>query len=90
MGISATNSRYDNLLLHRQNQRDAADLREARSAARKAAAESTMAKSDTLRNSVTNIVSQSGADQSNLTSQLIRTRMAVEAKAKAEPTKWYR
>ena len=68
MGISATNSRYDNLLLHRQNQRDAADLREARSAARKAAAEKTLAQSDTLRNSVTNIVAQSGADQSNLTS----------------------
>lgn len=90
MGIYATGSRYDAILLHRQNQRDAADLRDARSAARKAAAENTLSKSDNLRNAVSNIIAQGGVDQSNLTSQLIRTRMVEEAKAKSETTKWYR
>tara|TARA_R110002124_G_scaffold44422_13_gene135579 strand:- start:16868 stop:17140 length:273 start_codon:yes stop_codon:yes gene_type:complete len=90
MGIYATASRYDAILQHRQNQRDAAELREARSAARKAAAENTLAKSDGLRNVLATSIANSGADQSQLTSQLIRTRMLAEAKAKAEPAKWYR
>ncbi|MCS6758360.1 MAG: hypothetical protein MO852_04245 [Candidatus Devosia euplotis] len=75
--------------MNRQKQRDAADLREARSAARRATAENTLSKSDGLRNTLANAIAQSGADQSQLTSQLIRTRMAAEAKAKAEPSKWY-
>jgi hypothetical protein len=89
MGIYATNSRYDTILLHRQSQRDAADLREARSAARQTAAQNTMAKSDTLRNTLATSISNSGADQSNLLANVIRTRMADEAKAKTESNKWY-
>lgn len=90
MAIYATNSRYDTILLNRQKQRDAADLREARSTARQAAAENTLSKSDNLRNTMANNIAQGGVDQSQLTAQLIRTRMAAEAKAKAEPSKWYR
>ena len=90
MAIYATNSRYDTILMHRQKQRDAAELREARSEARREAAQKTLYSSDNLRNTLANSLAQVSANQSNLTAQLIRTRVAVEAKAKAEPAKWYR
>jgi len=90
MAIYSTNSRYDDILLHRQRQRDAAELREARSEARRAAAEKTMSQSNLVRSSMSDVIVQAGTNQSQLTAQLIRSRMAAEATAKAEPAKWYR
>lgn len=90
MGIYATNSRYDAVLLHRQKQAAAAELREARSEARRQAAEVTVSKSDSLRNTMGNVVAQANVNQSQLMAQMIRSRMLDQATAKAEPAKWYR
>ncbi|MCS6761893.1 MAG: hypothetical protein MO846_07905 [Candidatus Devosia symbiotica] len=64
MAIYATNSRYDSILLHWQRQRDAADLREARSEARRVAAQNMLFKSDGLRNTLADSIAQSRVDQS--------------------------
>jgi hypothetical protein len=90
MAISATSSRYDAILLHRQKQAAAAELREARSIARQQMAQDTLAKSEQLRFSVTNAVAQSAADQSQLMAQIIRSRVQAQAAEKAAPAKWYR
>tara|TARA_R110002020_G_scaffold50791_22_gene143771 strand:+ start:1140 stop:1412 length:273 start_codon:yes stop_codon:yes gene_type:complete len=90
MAVIAKVSGYDAILAQRARRADAAALAEARSEARRAAAEATLAKSDGLRNVLATTIANSGADQSQLTSQLIRTRMLAEAKAKSEPAKWYR
>ena len=90
MAISATTSRYDTILLHRQKQSDAAQMREARSEARRKISEQTMSKSALVRNSMSNFIAQNGVNQSQLTAQLIRSRMVVEAAEKAAPSKWYR
>jgi hypothetical protein len=89
MAISAT-SRYDAILLNRQRQAAAAELREARSAARQQMAQDTLAKSDQLRYSVSNAVAQSAADQSQLMAQIIRARVQAQAAERAAPPKWYR
>lgn len=90
MAIYATTSRYDAVLLHRQKQAAAAELREARSEARRQAAEATVSKSDSLRNTMGNVVAQANVNQSQLMAQMIRSRMTAEATEKAEPAKWYR
>lgn len=90
MAISATGSRYDAILLNRQKHAYAAELREARSAARQQMAQDTLAKSERLRYSVSNAVAQSAADQSQLIAQIIRARVQAQAAEKAAPAKWYR
>ncbi|WIJ27017.1 hypothetical protein [Devosia sp. RR2S18] len=90
MAIHATRSRYDAILMNREKQRYAAELREARSEARRQAAQQTLARSDTVRFAVSDVTSQINFGQSQLTAQLIRSRMSVEAAQKAAPTKWYR
>ncbi|MGV8853859.1 MAG: hypothetical protein ACOH2L_04380 [Devosia sp.] len=90
MAIIQKVSGYDMILAQRARRADAAAVAEARSQARRDAADNTLSKSDNLRNTMANVISQGGVDQSNLTSQLIRTRMVAEAKAKTETTKWYR
>ena len=89
MAIIQKVSGYDVILAQRAKRADAAALAENRSAARKAAAENTLAKSDSLRNTLASSIAQNGANQSQLMSQVIRTRMVEEAKAKSEPSKWY-
>ena len=89
MAVYATNSRYDDILIHREKQRQAAELREARSEARRIAAEQAQARSDTLRSSMESATSSIASGQSQLMAQIIRSRMADDAKAKAEPAKWY-
>jgi hypothetical protein len=90
MAIIGKVSAYDSIMLQRAKRADAAVLAEARSEARREAARATLAKSDGLRNTLANSIAQGGVDQSQLTSQLIRTRMLAEAKAKSEANKWYR
>ncbi|WP_193336839.1 hypothetical protein [Devosia beringensis] len=89
MAIIQKVSGYDAILAQRARRADAAAIAEARSQARREAAQNTMAKSDGLRSTLATTIANTGADQSQLTSQLIRTRMAEEAKAKAQPSKWY-
>jgi len=89
MAIIQKVSGYDAILMQRAKRADAADLAEARSEARRAAAQNTLAKSDTLRNTIGTVIANSGPDQSNLLARVIQTRMAAEAKAKTESTKWY-
>ena len=90
MAISAIGTRYDAILFNRQKQRDAADLREARSEARQQMAQATLAKSDTLRNTMAVASSDANFGQSQLIAQLIRSRMNVDAASKSASTKWYR
>ena len=90
MAISATGSRYDAILLNRQRQAAAAELREARSEARQRMAQDTLAKSEQLRYSVTNVAAQITADQSQLMARIIRARVQTQAAERAEPAKWYR
>jgi hypothetical protein len=80
---------YDLIRYNRSKQANAAAVAAARSSSRQTAAQNTLAKSDNLRNTMASTITQGVADQSQLTSQLIRTRMATEAKAKAESDKWY-
>ena len=89
MAIIQKVSGYDAILAQRAKRADAAAIADARSAARREAAQATLAKSDNLRNTMATTITNSSADQSQLTSRLITTRMAAEAKAKAEPAKWY-
>lgn len=90
MAISAVGTRYDAILLNRQKQRDAADLREARSEARQQMAQATLAKADTLRNTMAVASSDANYGQSQLIAQLIRSRMNIDAASRSAPTKWYR
>lgn len=89
MAIIQKVSGYDAILLQRAKRADAAAIAEARSEARREAAQATLAKSDGLRNTLATTIANSGPDQSNLLSKVIQTRMAAEAKAKAAPSKWY-
>lgn len=90
MAISSTSTRYDAILLGRQRQREAAALRDARSESRQAANQQMLAKSNSLRNTIANVTANGSVSQSQLTSQLIRTRMAADAADKATANKWYR
>lgn len=90
MAIYATSSRYDAILMHRQKQAAAAEQRDNRAQSRQQAVQTAKAKSDTLRNTVSNVVAQTSVSQSQLMAQIIRSRMATEATEKAAPAKWYR
>lgn len=86
MGIYATNSRYDAILLHRQKQRDAAEAREAKSQARREAADKALARSDSLRGALSTSVANKANGIMQLTSQIVSSRVAAENKEKAEAT----
>lgn len=90
MSTIAKVSGYDAILAQRARRADAAATAEARSTARQEAAQKTLSQSDNLRSTLSSLVTQSAADQSQLTSRIITTRAAAQAKAKSEETKWYR
>lgn len=77
-------SAYDAILNQRARRADAAALAEARSAARKEAAERTMARSESLRSTMSNNINQTVSNQVQLTSQLMSTRVNAANKAKTE------
>lgn len=89
MAITNSVSSYDRILANRARNRGYADLAEQRSAARQEAAQRTLAKNATILNTLMNSASQAGAGTSQLTSMMIRSRMAAEAETKAQPSKWY-
>lgn len=90
MAIIQKVSAYDSIMLQRAKRADAAALAEARSEARRAAVQNTLAKSDTLRYTLANAAAQNSADQSQLMARIIQSRVAADAKAKAAADKWYR
>ena len=65
MAIIQKVSAYDSIMLQRAKHADYAALAEARSEARRAAAQNTLAKSDTLRYTLANAAAQNSADQSS-------------------------
>lgn len=82
-------SSYDRIVAQRAMNRNFADLHEQRSASRQEAAQRVISQGDNIRNAVVNVTADTNSGQSQLMANIIRTRMAAEAKAKAEPTKWY-
>ena len=89
MAISGVTSSYDMIQAHRARLRSFAALSEQRSAARQEAAQRVLSQGDSTRNTLMSSVAQIAAGESQLMSMIIRSRMAAEAKEKAEPTKWY-
>lgn len=74
---------------HRARLRSFAALSEQRSASRQEAAQRVLSQGDSTRNTLMSSVAQTASGESQLTAMIIRSRMAADAKAKAEPTKWY-
>lgn len=89
MAISGVTSSYDMIQAHRARLRSFAALNEQRSASRQEAAQRVLSQGDSTRNTLMASVAQIAAGESQLTAMIIRSRMAADAKAKAEPTKWY-
>lgn len=89
MAVIGAVSSYDRIQAHRARLRDYADLAEQRSLARREAAEMTLAKGDAMRNAVQSSFFQASTGMTQLMEMVLRARSADEAKAKAEPTKWY-
>lgn len=89
MASTGSLSRYDAILAHRSRQQAFAQLNEQRSESRKAAAEKVLSQGESTRNAVLNSTSQASTGLTQLTEMMIRSRMSIEAKAKAEPSKWY-
>ena len=89
MAVIGAVSSYDMIQAHRARNRSYADLAAQRSEARQQAAQMTLAKSASTLGTLMDSAAQAGAGTSQLTSMIIRSRMAAEAKAKAEPYKWY-
>lgn len=77
-------SGYNAILEQRQRRADAAAIADARSAARKEAAERAMARSESLRATMSNNINQTVSNQIQLTSQLVSTRVNAANKAKTE------
>ena len=77
-------SGYDAILEQRQRRADAAAIAEARSAARKEAAEKALARSESLRSAMATNITTSASNQVQLTTQQVSTRVTAENKAKAE------
>lgn len=89
MAVIGAISSYDRIQAHRAKLRDYAELAEQRSAARQEAAQRTLAHGEYLISGLSSATSNSSVGTSQLTSMIIRSRMAAEAKEKAEPSKWY-
>ncbi len=89
MAVIGAVSSYDVIQAHRARNRSYADFAAQRSEARQQAAQMTLAKSASTLGTLMDSVAQAGAGASQLTSMMIRSRMAAEAKEKAEPSKWY-
>jgi hypothetical protein len=89
MAISGVTSSYDMIQAHRARLRSFAALGEQRSLARREAAEMTLAKGDNLRNAVQSSFFQASTGMTQLMEMTLRARSAADAKAKAEPAKWY-
>lgn len=89
MAVIGAVSSYDMIQAHRARLRDFAQLNEQRSAARQEAAQRTLSHGEYMLSGMANASSQANVGMSQLTSMIIRSRMAAEAKAKAEPARWY-
>jgi hypothetical protein len=89
MAVIGAVSSYDMIQAHRARLRDFAQLNEQRSAARQEAAQRTLSHGEYMLSGMANATSNANVGTSQLTSMIIRSRMAAEAKAKAEPSKWY-
>ena len=87
-GIGAV-SGYDMIQAHRARLRSFAALDEQRSASRQEAAQRTLSFGDSTRNALANSTFDYNAGTSQLLASIIRARSAADAKAKAEPSKWY-
>jgi hypothetical protein len=89
MAVIGAVSSYDMIQAHRARLRSFADLAEQRSASRQEAAQRTLSFGDSTRNALATTASDYNAGTSQLLASIIRTRSAADAKAKAEPSKWY-
>lgn len=89
MAVIGATSSYDVIQAHRARLRSFAALNEQRSASRQEAAQRTLSFGDSTRNAVANSTADYNAGNSQLLASIIRTRSAADAKAKAEPAKWY-
>ncbi len=89
MAVIGEISSYDRIQAHRARLRDFAQLNEQRSAARQEAAQRTLSHGDYMLSGMANATANANLGTSQLTSMIIRSRMAAEAKEKAQPSKWY-
>jgi hypothetical protein len=79
-GLSA----YNRIVAQREMNRNFSELHEQRSASRQQAAQRVMSQGDSLRSAMANNIAQNNEGQSQLVANIIRTRAAEEAKAKAK------
>ena len=89
MAVIGAISSYDMIQAHRARLRSFAALGEQRSASRQEAAQRTLSFGDSTRNALATSTYDYNAGNSQLLASIIRARSAADAKAKAEPSKWY-
>lgn len=82
-------SSYDRIVAQRTMNRNFAELHEQRSAARQEAAQRVISQGDNIRSALVSSTAQANEGQSQLMANIIRTRAAAEAKAKAAAANKY-